>query len=116
MTKDTCDVNCINEEKVKRLKSVMIKEHFVNSTSDIFKILGDKTRIRILYALSKEELCVCDLANLIGMTESAVSHQLRLLRTYNMAKFRKEGKIVYYSLSDLHVVKLIEAGIKHAKE
>lgn len=116
MAKDICDVNCINEEKVKKIKSIMIKDKYALSTSEMFKVLGDRTRIKILYALSKEELCVCDLANLLNATVSAVSHQLRILRNYRIVEFRKERQIVYYSLVDKHIAKLIEIGIKYARE
>jgi len=114
--KDICRIKCVNEENVKQAKKAMIKDGSILRLSETFKILGDSTRIKILHALSKQELCVCDLATLLDMTESAISHQLRLLRNFRLVKFRKEGKIVYYSLKDMHIVKLFNEGLKHAEE
>ena len=94
----------------------MLKNNIISKTVNNFKILGDSTRMKILYALSQKELCVCDMAALFDMKHSAVSHQLRLLRNTNLVKFKKQGKIVLYSLADKHVMKLIDMGIKHAKE
>lgn len=84
--------------------------------AEIFRLLGDPTRLRLLEALSGEELCVCDLAALIAMTSSAVSHQLRLLRTAGLVRYRKQGKMVYYALNDAHVQDLFETGFKHVAE
>lgn len=114
--KDVCEVEHINEKAVQKVKSNMLDNKTILKIANASKILGDSTRVKILFALSQKELCVCDLASLLGMTQSAISHQLRLLRNTNLVKFRKEGKIVYYSLADKHVVKLIEIGAKHAKE
>jgi len=82
----------------------------------IFKVLGDVTRVRMLKALSVEELCVCDLAAVLDLTQSAVSHQLRLLRTARLVKYRKDGKVVYYSLDDDHVKTLFEQGLEHVQQ
>ncbi|GBE19473.1 MAG TPA: ArsR family transcriptional regulator [Candidatus Pacearchaeota archaeon] len=114
--KDICEVKSVNKKTVQEVKFRMPDDKIILKTADCFKILGDPTRARILYALSQKELCVCDLSALLGMTQSAISHQLRLLRNTNIVKFRKEGKIVYYSLLDRHIIKLIETGVKHAKE
>ena len=114
--KDVCEIEYVNKETVREVKSRMLENKIILKIANGFKILGDPTRVKILYALSQKELCVCDLAVLLGMTHSAVSHQLRLLRNTNLVKFRKEGKIVYYSLADEHVIKLIDMGIEHAKE
>lgn len=113
---DLCEIRCIHEDAVKDVKSKMLHENTFQKISEDFKILGDKTRIKILYALSQKELCVCDLSSIMGMTDSAVSHQLRLLRKSNMVKFRKEGKMAYYSLVDEHVVQLIKISREHAHE
>ncbi|AXV38078.1 MAG: transcriptional regulator [Methanobacterium sp. BRmetb2] len=113
---DVCEIRCIHEESVKEVKANMLKESLFQKISDDFKTLGDKTRIKILYALSKKELCVCDLSAIMEMTDSAISHQLRLLRKSNMVKFRKEGKMAYYSLVDEHVLQLIKMGHQHAEE
>ena len=98
--KDVCEVEYVNKRSVQRVKSKMLHEKIILRVTDNFKILGDSTRIKILFALSQKELCVCDLSVLLKMTQSAISHQLRLLRNFNLVKFRKKGKIVYYSLSD----------------
>ena len=111
-----CEIQYVNKKAVREAKSRMLENKLLLGVTDTFKILGDSTRIKILHALSKKELCVCDIAALIGMTHSAVSHQLRLLRTSNLVKFRKEGKIVYYSLADEHITSMIKLGIEHAKE
>lgn len=115
-TNDVCDERCINEDAVREVKEKMLPDEIFSHVSDDFKIIGDPTRVKILFALSKKELCVCDLSRIIGMTESAVSHQLRLLRNRNMVKFRKEGKMAYYSLADSHVIHLIKMGVQHARE
>ncbi|MBR9678306.1 MAG: winged helix-turn-helix transcriptional regulator [Nanoarchaeota archaeon] len=111
-----CEVEYVNKKAVQEVKFRMLGDKTFLKTAGCFKILGDSTRVKILHALSIKELCVCDLSALLGMTHSAVSHQLRLLRNTNLVKFRKEGKIVYYSLADKHVVKLIDMGIEHAEE
>lgn len=117
MTKNyVCEIEYINKKAVQAVKSVMLGDEFILELAGIFKILGDSTRIKILYALSQRELCVCELSVLLGMTQSAISHQLSVLRISRLVKFRKEGKIVYYSISDEHVIKLLEMGVKHAKE
>ncbi|HEC82669.1 MAG TPA: ArsR family transcriptional regulator [Thermoplasmatales archaeon] len=113
---DVCEIKYVNEKAVQKVKSKMLDDEIILKIANTSKILGDPTRVKILFALSQKELCVCDLAYLLGMTHSAISHQLRLLRSNNLVKFRKEGKIVYYSLADEHVVKLIEMGVEHAKE
>ena len=84
--------------------------------AEIFKTLGDPTRVRILDALAQDEVCVCDLAGLLGLTESAVSHQLRLLRGLRLVKSRRHGRHIYYTLADQHVVKLFEQGLEHVQE
>lgn len=117
MTERTvCEIEFVNKEAVREVKSRMLKNETILGTANIFKILGAPTRVKILHALSQKELCVCDLAALLGMTHSAVSHQLRVLRNSNLVKFRREGKIVYYSLADEHVKKLIKMGVEHARE
>ena len=84
--------------------------------ADTFKVLGDPTRIRILDALSRSELCVCDIANRVGLTESAVSHQLRLLRDSRIVRTRRSGRQIFYTLDDQHVVKLLSQGLEHVEE
>ncbi|MFQ5815185.1 MAG: ArsR/SmtB family transcription factor [Candidatus Hydrothermarchaeaceae archaeon] len=113
---DICEVYHIDEEKVRKVKEGMMGEYKALALSEVFKVLGDPTRVKILHTLLEEELCVCDIASLLGMTNSAISHQLRLLRINKLVKFRKEGKMVYYSLDDEHVKKLLEMGVEHAEE
>ncbi len=113
---DVCQTKCINPEKIVRTRETMCAGKDLIGLAEIFKLLGDFTRVRILQALSIEELCVCDISALLDLTQSAVSHQLRLLRAAKLVKFRKEGKIVYYSLDDDHVSNLFDQGLKHVKE
>ena len=113
---DTCELQFVDEKKVAAVRRVMKPESVFVSMAEIFKALSDPTRVRILYALSVRELCVCDLANLLGKSSSAVSHQLRLLRHMKLVKLRKAGKIAYYSLDDEHIHTLFREGLKHAEE
>ena len=113
---DVCQINFVDVERVGRAKKNMTSEKTLFELADTFKILGDATRVRILHALSIEELCVCDIAALIDATQSAISHQLRLLRAAKLVKFRKEGKMAYYSLDDDHIRNLFEEGIRHVEE
>lgn len=115
MAEDTCQVNCIHEESVKKLRGMMIEEGEAQRLARIFKVLGDPTRIKIIQLLALEEVCVCDLANLINMSQSAVSHQLRLLRSERLVKYRRVGKIVFYSLDDDHVERLFAEGLEHIR-
>ena len=94
----------------------MPDEEVLYRLADLFKVFGDPTRIRILYALSTGELCVCDIAQLLGMTQSAISHQLRVLKQMSLVKFRREGKTVYYSLADAHVATILAQGLDHVQE
>ncbi len=113
---DICEIEYVNEKAVQEIKEKMLDDKTILKIANISQVLSDSTRIKMLFALSQKELCVCDLASLLGMTQSATSHQLRLLRNTNLVKFRKEGKTVYYSLADEHVISLIEIGVEHAKE
>jgi DNA-binding transcriptional ArsR family regulator len=113
---DTCDVFCINKEAVDNVRSHMLNRQLVADTAEIFKVLGDPTRMRLLYALAQRELCVCDLSAVLGMTQSAISHQLRVLRSARLVRYRKAGKIVYYTLADAHVLQFIDVGVNHARE
>jgi len=113
---DVCEIKYVNKKAVKEVESQMLKNTTFFRITDDFKILSDPTRFKMLYALSRKELCVCDLAALLGMTHSAISHQLRLMRGRNLVKFRKEGKNVYYSIADEHVIILMKTGIEHTQE
>ncbi len=111
-----CGVTYIDEKKVSKVRENFPNENMINDTSEILKILGDPTRLRIVMALTKEELCVCDLSSLANVSVSAVSHQLRLLRGQRLVKHRKQGKMVYYSISDNHIFNIIAAALEHAEE
>lgn len=108
-----CDCNIIHEDIVKKVLNTMIQQKKINKISDFFKILGDSTRAKIIAALDQNEMCVCDIANVLQMTKSSVSHQLAILRKAKLVKYRKEGKTVYYSLSDNHVQEVFESALDH---
>lgn len=109
-----CETFCFDEEKVNRIQP---KIQQVNGVELIFKALSDATRLKITYALTIEkELCVCDVANIIGSTTATASHHLRLLRNMGLAKYRKEGKLVFYSLADDHVRQLVYIAMIHGEE
>lgn len=115
-TKDTCEIYCYDGEKVNYLKD-MIKKEDILSVSQLFKALADENRSKISYALSQEgELCVCDIANIIGASVATASHHLRLLHKQGVVKFRKEGKLAFYSLDDEHIKQLIVIALEHSKE
>lgn len=108
-----CDCNIVHKELVENTKEAMNKEKNIDRLSDLFKTIGDPTRARILFALDKNELCVCDICNILNMTKSAISHQLAKLRKADLVKFRKDGKTVYYSLNDNHIKVIFETAIEH---
>ncbi|MEH7300438.1 ArsR/SmtB family transcription factor [Neobacillus drentensis] len=113
---DVCEVTCVDVEKVKLVKESVSNQNTM-AVSQIFKALSDDTRIKIAYALCvEEELCVCDVANIVGSTTATASHHLRHLRNLGLAKYRKEGKLVFYSLDDDHVRQLIQIAFEHQKE
>lgn len=116
MKDDACDIEEPDEETVKELKSKMLEDELILKVTDGFKTISDPTRLKILYALSIKDLCVCDLALLLDMSQSAISHQLRVLRDKNMVSFKKEGKMARYYLSDAHVLNFIYMGVEHAQE
>ena len=116
MNEGTCEIEEADERTVNEIKEKMLDEDLIIKVTDNFKTLSDPTRLKILYALYKKPLCVCDLAALLNMSQSAVSHQLRVLRDKNMVKFRKEGKMARYYLEDEHVMIFIKMGIEHAEE
>lgn len=114
--RDICQRKSIHEEKVKKVKQQLISDVTLREMAETFKTVGDKTRVTILQALIHEELCVCDIAAVIGMSMSLVSHQLRVLRINHLVKYRREGKTVYYSLDDDHVVHLLKIAYEHVTE
>ncbi len=113
---ETCGFLHVHEDKVTEVQALLPDDETLLRLSDLFKIFGDGTRIRILYVLFEEEVCVCDLARLLGMTQSAVSHQLRILRNARLIKARRDGKTVFYSLADDHVRTLLSQGMEHISE
>ena len=113
--REVCEVFCINPKKVEAVRKVMQTDGVIKKLAQTFKVLGDPTRTQILYALAQDELCVCDIAALLGKTPSAISHQLRVLRNLDLVKYRKDGKIAYYSLNDAHIRNLFAEGLEHVK-
>lgn len=113
---DRCDCEVIHEDVVNSVRSKMPKEETLYDLADLFKVFGDSTRIRILWALEEAEMCVCDIAYLLNMTQSAISHQLRVLKQAKLVRNRKEGKVVYYSLDDEHVRMIFDQGLAHINE
>jgi ArsR family transcriptional regulator len=111
-----CDCDVIHAEAVEKVRKDMPNEAELYDLSDFFKVLGDSTRTKIICALEKSELCVCDIAVLLNMTKSAISHQLRALKSANLVQYRKEGKNVFYSLADDHVKDLFKKGLEHIRE
>lgn len=115
-TEDTCQIECFHPEAMAKVTTGMVPEESLFQLAELFKALGDSTRVRILHALSFSELCVCDLACILKMSSSAVSHQLRVLRAQKIVKYRKDGKNVIYSLDDEHVSILLRHGLEHVNE
>ncbi|MFQ5574483.1 MAG: ArsR/SmtB family transcription factor [Terriglobia bacterium] len=111
-----CQTHFIEEGRVNFVRERMVADTTLANLSDTFRALGDLTRMKILWSLSQTELCVCDLAGLINQSESAVSHQLRVLRNLKIVKYRRAGRITYYSLDDKHIVNLLREGSKHVQE
>ncbi len=113
---DRCDCDVIHEEAVGRVRARLPDEEALCDLADLYKVFGDSTRIRILSAVDGDELCVCDIAALLGMSKSAISHQLRLLRQAGLVRGRRDGKIVFYSLADEHVHGILDLGLVHLSE
>lgn len=113
---DQCDFICVHENVVNQVLKAMPKEQQLMDLADFFKIFGDPTRIRILYVLSQSQMCVCDIANLLSMGQSAISHQLRVLKQMRLVKFKREGKTVFYSLADGHIQTILAQGMEHINE
>ena len=113
---ETCDVRVVHLERVVRAKSEIIAEKLVDRLALTFKIMGDPTRLKIILALRGGEMCVCDIAAFVGLSESAVSHQLRRLRELSLVRSRRDGQILYYSLDDDHVLDLVTVGLNHIEE
>ena len=113
---ECCDFYQVHEDVVKSVREKMPDEDRLYDLAEVFKVFGDSTRIKILYVLSESEMCVCDIAQLLGMTQSAISHQLRSLKQSRLVKARREGKTVFYSLADGHVRTILDQGMEHVAE
>jgi len=113
---EVCSCNIIHEDVVEKVKKDMIEDRYVSDLAELFKVFGDGTRIKIISALFKAEMCVCDIAALLGMNQSAISHQLKTLKQARLIKNRRDGKIVYYSLDDEHVKEIFDKGLIHVRE
>lgn len=113
---EVCGYLHVHEDRVAEVRRMLPEDGTLSKLAELFKVFGDETRIRILYVLFESEVCVCDIARLLGMTQSAVSHQLRVLKQARLIKSRREGKTVFYSLSDDHVSTLLRQGTEHIHE
>lgn len=113
---ERCGFLYVHEEMVKKVTDHMPPDEILYDLAELFKVFGDSTRVKILYALFEAELCVCDIAQLLGLTQTAVSHQLRVLKNAKLVQFRREGKTVFYSLADDHVRRIIGQGMEHVEE
>ena len=113
---ECCDVTCVHNQIIEAVKEKMPAEELLNELADFYKVFGDATRIKILCVLLRSEMCVCDLAEMLGMTQSAISHQLRALKQSKLVKYRREGKTVFYSLADGHVRTILGQGMEHVNE
>ena len=112
----TCEDHVVHTEIAEAVRRELPAEDELFDLAELFKIFGDSTRVKILYLLFESEMCVCDIAELTGVTVSAVSHQLRVLKSAKLVKFRKEGKSVFYSLADEHVGSILAQGLEHIRE
>lgn len=113
---EKCEYMCIHEDNIKKVKDTIPHDELLYDLAELFKVFGDSTRIKILYALFESELCVCDISQLLNVSQTAVSHQLRVLKTNKLVKSRKEGKNVFYSLADDHVYSILNQGMEHLSE
>lgn len=116
MEENIFECNVIHNDVIKKVKDTMPNDELIFDVAELFKVFGDSTRMKIICALLKEELCVCDIAAITNTTQSAISHQLRVLKQAKLVKYRKEGKIVYYSLDDEHVREIFMKGREHIEE
>lgn len=113
---ERCDYIHVHGEIVDQVTKNMPDEEILYDLAELFKIFGDSTRIKILYVLFESEMCVCDIAQLLGMSQSAISHQLRALKQSKLVKYRRDGKTVFYSLADSHVRTILDQGMEHVAE
>ncbi len=112
----TCDLLCVHEDTVKKVNEKMPDDEILYDLAELYKVFGDTTRIKILYVLFESEMCVCDIASILNMSQSAISHQLKVLKSNRLVKFRREGKVVFYSLSDNHIKSILNQGLEHIEE
>ena len=113
---ERCGFLCVHEDTVDQVLGQMPHDEQLYDLAELFKVFGDSTRIKILYALFEAELCVCDIAQLLGMSQSAISHQLQVLKKSKLVKYRRKGKTVFYSLADSHVRTILGQGMEHVTE
>ena len=113
---ESCSCNVIHKEGVENVKNKLPKEETLYDLAELFKVFGDSTRIKIICSLFESEMCVCDLSVLLNISQSAISHQLRVLKSARLVKFRRAGKVIYYSLDDEHIKQIFDAGLHHITE
>ncbi|MDR3766279.1 MAG: metalloregulator ArsR/SmtB family transcription factor [Butyricicoccus sp.] len=111
-----CEEKFVHNDIVQQVNQQLPADEILYDLSELFKVFGDSTRIKILYALFEAEMCVCDIALLLGLSQSAISHQLRVLKSAKLVKYRREGKTIFYSLADDHVRRIINQGMEHVLE
>lgn len=116
MDDELFECTVLHEDVVNEVKKKIPQDEMIYDLAEFFKVFADSTRMKIIYALMENELCVCDIANIVQTTQSAISHQLRLLKQAKLVKFRKEGKVVYYSLDDEHISQIVKKGREHIEE
>ena len=116
MDDELFECTVLHEDVVNEVKKKIPEDEMIYDLAEFFKVFADSTRMKIIYALMENELCVCDIANIVQTTQSAISHQLRLLKQSKLVKFRKEGKVVYYSLDDDHISQIVKKGREHIEE
>jgi ArsR family transcriptional regulator len=113
---ERCEYLHVHDDIIKKVAQILPEDELLYDLADLFRLFGDSTRIKILYVLSASEMCVCDIAQLLNMTQPAISHQLRALKQSKLVKYRREGKTVFYSLADSHVQTIIDQGMEHIAE
>ena len=113
---ESCSCNVIHKEVVENVKNKLPKEETLYDLAELFTVFGDSTRIKIICSLFESEMCVCDLSVLLNISQSAISHQLRVLKSARLVKFRRAGKVIYYSLDDEHIKQIFDAGLHHITE
>lgn len=113
---EQCDYIHLHTDTINQVQDEMPEEEMLYDLAELFKVFGDSTRIKILYVLFQSEMCVCDIAQLLHMSQSAISHQLRVLKQAQLVKYRREGKTVFYSLADSHITTILNQGLEHIKE